>query len=248
MKLKDKVAVITGAASGIGATTAGVFAQEGAALSLWDVNLAGLEQMAQEIERSGGKVLTAKVDVADSQAIQAAVDATMERFGKIDILINNAGLVRDTISWKMTDDQWNLVIDVNLKSAFNCCRAIVPIMRKQRYGKIVNTASVALLGNPGQINYSAAKAGISALTRTLALEVGSHGINVNCVVPGTIATAGLAALPSEALKKLLEEKIALRRPGQPEEVAKLHVFLTSDDSSYITGQSIFIDGGLSVGV
>lgn len=248
MKLKDKAAIITGAAGGIGAATARLFARQGARLSLSDVDEAGLALVAEEIEGSGVEVIHMKVDVADACSVQAMVDATANRFGRIDILINNAGLARDAISWKMTDDQWDLVMDVNLKGTFNCCRAVLPIMRKQGYGKIVNTSSISALGNVGQANYAAAKAGVSALTRTLALEAAGNGINVNSVAPGPIDTPLTQSMPPGMLQKMVEESVPLRRLGQPEEIARLHLYLASDDSSFITGQTIFIDGGASVGI
>ncbi len=248
MKLDGKVAVITGAAGGIGAATARLFAREGAKLSISDMDEIRLAKIAEEIKGIGAEVIRTKVDVADANSVQAMIDATMHMFGKIDILINNAGIIRDAMSWKMTDDQWDLVVDINLKGTFNCCRAVLPIMRSQNYGKIVNTSSVSSLGNPGQANYSAAKAGISALTKTLALEAARNGININCVAPGFIDTPMTQSMPQEMVQRMIEENVPLRRMGQPEEVARLHLYLVSDDSSFITGQIIFIDGGVSVGI
>lgn len=248
MKLKGKVAIITGGGSGIGEATAKLFAQEGAKVVAADVNGEAAERVAEEIKKEGGEVLAVKVDVSRRQEAENMVAETLSRFGQIDILINNAGLFRDAMSWKMEDEQWNLVIDVNLKGTFLCSRAVIPHMRARNQGKIINTSSISVLGNPGQANYSAAKAGIIALTRTLALELARAGINVNCVAPGSIDTPILKGMPQDIVQRTVEEKVPLRRMGSPEEVAKLHLFLASEDSNYITGQVIFIDGGSSVGV
>ncbi len=244
MKLKDRIAIVTGAASGIGEATAKVFAQEGARLAIWDVNEAGVARVAEEIRGAGGEAIGIKADIASAEEVQAAVNDTMAKYGRIDVLINNAGLRADAMSWKMTEEQWDSIVDVNMKGTFNCCRAIVPIMRYQRYGKIVNTASAAALGNVGQINYAAAKAGVMAMTRTLALEVARHGINVNCVCPAA-DTGGLRSMPQDKLDRILSG-IPLKRLATPEEVGKLHLFLVSEDSSYMTGQVLFLDGGLTV--
>lgn len=246
MKLTGKIAIITGAAGGIGAATARLLAQEGARLCISDMDDVHLAKVAEEIQGTGADIIYTKTNVANAESVQAMVDATINKFGRIDILINNAGIIRDTMSWKMTDEQWDLVIDVNLKGTFNCCRAVLPIMRNQNSGKIVNTSSISARGNPGQANYSAAKAGIIALTQTLALEAAKNGININCIAPGFVDTQMTRSMPAGVFQRALE-KVPLRRMGQPEEVAKLHLFLVSDDSSFITGQTIYIDGGISVG-
>jgi len=248
MRLKDKIAIITGAGGGIGKATAERFAREGAKLVIADVNLQALEGVATSIHGMGGTVAFAKVDVTSPAEVEAMTRLALDQFGRIDILINNAGIIRDKFSWNMTDEQWNLVIDVNLKGTFLCCRAVIPSMRAQSYGKIVNTSSISSLGNPGQANYAAAKAGVSALTRTLALEVARYNINVNCVAPGAIDTPMIRSMPPEILNTWLEQKIPLKRLGNPSAVASLHTFLVSDEADYITGQTIFVDGGISVGV
>lgn len=248
MKLEGKVAIVTGAGSGIGEATAKLFAQEGARVVVLDVNAEGIDRVTKAIGAAGGLALGAKVDVSQSQEVSDMMAKVISEFGRVDILINNAGIFRDAMSWKMTDEQWDQTVDVCLKGSFLCCRAVIPHMRAQSYGKIVNTASIAVLGTPGQANYSAAKAGVVAMTKVLALELGRAGVNVNCVAPGSINTPILQAMPQEILQKGIQEKTPLRRIGQPEEVAKLHLFLVSEDSSYITGQLIFIDGGISVGI
>ncbi|MBI4320258.1 MAG: SDR family oxidoreductase [Chloroflexi bacterium] len=247
-RLSGKVAVITGAAGGIGAATARLFAHEGAKLSILDLDEDRLGGVAAELETVGAKVVHMVTDVTDSKSVQKLVDVTLDRFGRIDILLNIAGLTRDCMSWKMTDDQWNLCLDVNLRGTFNCCRAVLPIMRSQGYGKIVNTSSVSSLGNIGQVNYAAAKAGVSAMTKTLALEVAKFGINVNCVAPGFIDTMMTQAMRQDVLKRVVEEKVPLGRMGRPEEVGKLYLYLVSDDASFMTGQVVFLDGGISVGI
>lgn len=247
MKLKDKVAIVTGAASGIGEATARLFAQEGAKVVVADVSEVGIKRVAKEIMDEGGESLAVKVDVSQRQEVENMVAEAIKQFGQIDILINNAGIFRDAMSWKMSDEQWDLVVKVNLTGTFLCSRSVIPHMRAQNQGKIVNTSSISALGNPGQANYSASKAGIIALTKTLALELARGNINVNCVAPGSINTPMTKDMPQDILQKMVEEKVPLRRMGDPRDVAKLHLFLASEDSSYITGQVIFIDGGISVG-
>jgi 3-oxoacyl-[acyl-carrier protein] reductase len=248
MKLVDKVAIITGGGSGIGAATARLFAQEGAKVVVADVDEERIHRVAEEVRKGGGEALAHRADVTSREAVEGMVARTLDRFGRVDILINNAGLFRDAMSWKMGDEEWDLVLEVNLKGTFLCCRAVIPTMRAQNYGKIVNTSSIGALGNPGQANYSAAKAGVIALTKTLALELAPARINVNCVAPGSIDTPLLKGMPQDLLQRMVQERVPLRRMGLPEEVAKLHLFLTSDDAAYITGQVIFIDGGVSVGI
>lgn len=248
MRLKDKVALVTGGGSGIGEATAKLFAQEGARVALVDINAEGVERVAKAIIAEGGQALAIKADVAQRNEVEDAVAKVLNRFGQVDILINNAGIFRDAMSWKMDDRQWDQVISVCLKGTFICSQIVIPHMRLHNYGKIVNTASIAALGNPGQANYSAAKGGIISLTKTLALELARSNINVNCVAPGSIDTPIIKDMPQDILQRVVEDKVPFRRMGTPAEVAKLHLFLASEDSSYITGQIIFIDGGISVGV
>ena len=247
MRLKDKVALITGGGSGIGAAVARRFAQEGAKIAIGDVDVEGAEKVASEIKDAGGEALICKADVRKRDEVEAMVDHILREYGRLDILINNAGVTRDSLCARMSEEDWNFVVDVNLKGTFLCSKAAFRPMRKQRYGKIVNTASVAVRGNVGQVNYSASKAGIIGLTRTLALEFARAGICVNCIAPGFIETPMTEGLPEKVKEEALK-RIPLGRLGKPEEVANLHLFLASPESDYITGQVFFIDGGASIGI
>jgi 3-oxoacyl-[acyl-carrier protein] reductase len=247
VRLEGRVALVTGAASGIGAATALRFAREGALLALTDVARDALERVAADAGAAGAKVAAMQGDVSRKADVERVVAQATEAFGRVDVLVNNAGITRDGMATKLTEEQWDAVLDVNLKGTFLCAQAVLPGMRERGWGRIVNTASVSALGNIGQSNYSASKAGVIGLTRTLALEAAKYGITVNCVAPGAIATPMLATIP-EPIKEGLIGTIPLRRMAQPEEVAALHVFLASDEAGFITGQTIFIDGGMSVGV
>ena len=244
MRLRDKIAWITGAGSGIGAVTAKRFAAEGAKLALTDVNQESLDKVASEI---GGDVLTTIADVSNRDQVQANAKNIVEKFGQLDILIANAGLTRDGLSLKMSEVNWDLVLDVNLKGTFFCCQAAMRHMMSQKSGRIVTTASVASLGNPGQVNYSAAKAGIIGLTKTLALELAHFGITVNCVAPGATDTPMLQALKDEVREGMLK-MIPLKRFASPDDIAAAHLFFCSDDAAYVTGQVLFVDGGISTGI
>lgn len=242
--LQGKVAWITGAGSGIGAATARRFAREGALPALTDVNSEGLEKTAKEID---GDVLLVQADVTQRESVQAAVKTILERFGRLDILIANAGVTRDGLALRMSEANWDLVVDVSLKGTFLCCQAAMRPMMEQKTGRIVTTASVASLGNPGQANYSAAKAGIIGLTRTLSLELAPFGINVNCVAPGAVDTPMLQAVKENIRGEMLKQ-IPMKRFGSPDDVAAAHLFFCSPDADYITGQVLFVDGGLSTGI
>ena len=245
--VKDRVALITGAARGIGAVIAERFAKEGAAVIIADIVLDAANETADRIKSSGGKAEAAKLNVTDKEQVDALVSSIVERHGKLDILINNAGITRDALAMKMKVEDWDAVIDVNLKGTWIPSQAVIRPMRKQKWGRIVNTASVAALGNIGQANYSASKGAVMSLTRTLALELARSGITVNCVAPGAIMTPMLAEVPEDMRSKYLE-RIPVRRFGEPDDVANVHLFLCSDLAAYITGQTIFVDGGLSVGM
>lgn len=247
MRLKDRVAIITGASSGIGRACAKLFAREGAKVAIVARRKEMLEALAEEIRGEGGEVLPIAADVSKEEDVQRAVEETVKAFGGLHILINNAGLSRDNLALKMTREEWEEVMRVNLWGTFLFCRAAFRPMRKARYGKIVNTSSVAIRGNIGQANYAASKAGVIALTRTLALEYGRAGIRVNCVVPGVIETPMTEGLPKEMKEEVLR-RIPLGTLGKPEDVAYLHLFLASPESDYITGQAFFVDGGLTVGI
>ncbi len=247
MRLEGKVAIVTGASSGIGQAVARLFAQEGAKVALVGRRLEALREVASQIEAEGGVALPIQADVRLWEDVERAVREALDAFGSLQILVNNAGLTRDNLAVRMTEEEWDEVMEVNLRGTFLFCKAVFRPMRRQRYGKIVNTSSVVVRGNMGQANYAASKAGVIALTRTLALEFARAGIRVNCVAPGFIETPMTAGLP-ETVKEEALKRIPLGRFGKPEEVAQLHLFLASPESDYITGQIFFIDGGATVGL
>jgi 3-oxoacyl-[acyl-carrier protein] reductase len=244
MRLKDKVALITGGARGIGKAIALTFAREGANIVVADVNLETAQVTATEIEGLGRKALALEIDVTSYEKVEEGINKILDKMGKVDILVNNAGITKDNLLLRMSPADWDAVIDVNLKGTFNCIKAVIRPMIKQRSGKIISIASIiGLMGNPGQANYAASKAGIIALTKTVAKELASRNINANAVAPGFIQTAMTDKLP-EDLKKKMMEAIPLAKLGTPEDVANVCLFLASDESSYITGQTITIDGGM----
>ena len=244
MRLKDKVALITGSARGIGREIALGLAKEGANIVIWDVNLEAAALTQKDIESLGVKAMSAKVDVTSFTQVEEEVNKILDKYQKIDILVNNAGITKDNLLLRMSEVDWDAVINVNLKGTYNCTRSVSRVMLKQKSGKIVNIASIiGIIGNPGQANYAASKAGIIALTKTTAKEIASRGICVNAVAPGFIQTEMTAKLPPAVREKMLSQ-IPLNRFGQPEDVAKLCLFLSSSDSDYITGQTIIIDGGM----
>ena len=244
MRLKDKVALITGGARGIGKAIALAYAKEGADIVVADVNLEEAEKTAKEIELLGRKALALTMDVTDYTKVEEAVNKILDKFAKIDILVNNAGITKDNLLLRMSQLEWDVVLNVNLKGTFNCIRAVSRVMIKQRSGRIVSIASIiGLIGNPGQANYSASKAGIIALTKTAAKELASRNINVNAVAPGFIQTDMTAKL-SEELKQKMLSNIPLNKLGSADDVAAVCLFLASEDSSYITGQTIVVDGGM----
>lgn len=247
MRLKDRVALITGGGSGIGEATALLFSQEGAQIAICEVNEENARRVASTIMDKGGKSRHYLADVSHKAQVDELVSSVLKDFGRLDILINNAGINRDAILKRMTEEQWDLVLNVNLKGSFLCAKAASAPMMEQRYGRINNTSSIGALGNVGQANYSASKAGIIGLTKTLALELARFGINVNCVAPGPTVTPMISALPKD-LAERFKEGVPLKRFAEPREIANVHLFLASDESSYITGQVIFVDGGVSVGI
>ena len=246
MLLEGKTALITGAARGIGKAIALKFASEGANIAFTDLVIdENGEATRQEIEALGVTCKAYASNAADFQQTEEVVQQVKADFGTIDILVNNAGITKDGLMLRMTEAQWDAVIGVNLKSAFNFIHAVVPIMMRQRGGSIINMASVVgVHGNAGQSNYSASKAGMIALAKSIAQEMGPKGIRANAIAPGFIETAMTAALPEDVRKDWMT-KIPLRRGGKPEDVADVALFLASDLSSYVTGQVIQIDGGMN---
>jgi 3-oxoacyl-[acyl-carrier protein] reductase len=247
MRLKNKVALITGGGSGIGEATVLRFSEEGAKVVINDVNVDNANSVAEKVKVKGCEVLVCIADVCNKSDVENMVKQTIEKFGRLDILVNNAGINRDSFAKKMSEEQWDKVIDINLKGTFLCAQAALDPMIEQNSGKIINTASIGALGNIGQANYSASKAGVIGLTKTLALEGARYNITVNCVSPGATNTAMTAKMSPEIAQKV-KEKIPLKRFAEPKEIAEIHLFLASEESSYITGQVIFVDGGISVGI
>ena len=244
-RLADKVAIITGASRGIGREIAILFAKEGACLALTARKLETLEVVGKEIESLGGHApFLFALDVKDAQKVEEFADKTLDKYKRVDILVNNAGVTKDGLFVRMSESDWDEVLDVNLKGTFLCMRAVSKIMMKQRQGKIVNMASViGLTGNSGQANYAASKAGIIALTKSVAKELGSRNVRVNAIAPGFIETEMTRGL-SEELKATILKSIPAGVFGQPADVAKVALYLASDESDFITGQVITVDGGM----
>lgn len=244
MELEGKVALVTGAAQGIGKAISILLSKRGADIVLADINIEKAEETALEIESIGRRAMAVKVNVADPEDVEKMVQTVIERFGKIDILVNNAGITRDKLILRMTEEDWDAVIDINLKGTFNCTKSCIRHMSRQKSGKIVNIASVVgEMGNAGQANYAASKAGVIGFTKTIAREFAQRGINVNAIAPGYIQTPMTDALP-EKVKEDLKRLIPMERLGQPEDVAQAVLFLVSETSSYITGQVLNVNGGI----
>lgn len=245
MLLEGKVALVTGASRGIGKAIALLLAENGADVA---VNFAGstaaAEAVAAEIEKMGRKAILVQGDVSQTEVCAEMVDKVVKEIGHIDILVNNAGITRDTLLLRMKEEDWDAVLNTNLKGVFNCTKAAVKYMAKQRSGSIVNISSVvALMGNAGQANYAAAKAGILGFTRSVAKEMAARGIRVNAVTPGFIKT-DMTSVLSEKVVAAMEASIPLARLGEPEDIAKAVLFLVSDNAAYITGQTLHVDGGM----
>jgi 3-oxoacyl-[acyl-carrier protein] reductase len=244
MILKGKVAIVTGGARGIGKSIVTEMAREGCDLVVSDIDLDGAAAAAKEVEAIGRKAIPLKSDVSSSEDVENMVKSAVAAFGKIDILVNNAGITRDALLIRMSESDWDRVLDINLKGAFLCTKSVLRLMMKQRSGKIINMASVVgVSGNAGQANYSASKAGLIGFTKSIAKEAASRNIQVNAIAPGFIETEMTGRLPDE-VKTWFIENSPIKRPGKPEEVARVAVFLASSDSDYITGQVIHIDGGM----
>jgi len=244
MDLKDKVAIVTGAAQGIGKVIALGLAKCGADIAVSDINEDSLNTAVKEIEALGRKAIAVKMDVSSLKDCEDMVKKTVEAFGKIDILINNAGITRDTVLLRMKEEQWDQVISVNLKGTFNCTKAVIRSMFKQKSGTIINISSVTgAMGNAGQANYSASKAAVMGFTKSIAREYAHCGITVNAVAPGFIKTAMTDAIPEKDRDAMISI-IPAKRLGLPEDVADTVCFLASDMASYITGQIIHVNGGM----
>ncbi|HXF44987.1 MAG TPA: 3-oxoacyl-ACP reductase FabG [Burkholderiaceae bacterium] len=246
MRLKDKVAIITGAAQGIGFATARKFLDEGAIVAVADVKPDAVQAAARELKRNGEAVAGFAVDVTKRPQIDAMVEAVKRRWGRIDVLVNNAGITQDARLQKMTDEQFDRVIEVNLKGVYNCAKAVVDTMIEQGSGVILNASSVVgIYGNYGQTNYAAAKFGVIGFVKTWAREMGPKGVRCNAVAPGFISTSILQTIPDKVMESITE-RVPLKRLGRPEEVANVYAFLASDEASYINGAVIEVAGGMTV--
>ena len=245
MLLDGKVALVTGGSRGIGRAIALRLAEEGAKVAIsYAGNVKAAEEVKAAIEEKGGKAILVQADVSDSEAAEGMVASVVEAFGTVDILVNNAGITRDAIFARMKEEDFNAVINTNLKGVFHCTKAVTKLMMKQRSGRIVNMASVVgVTGNAGQANYSAAKAGVIGFTKSVARELAGRGITVNSVAPGFIET-DMTAVLSDKVKEAMTEEIPLKRAGKPEDVANAVLFLASDNAAYITGQVLHVDGGM----
>lgn len=247
MKLEHKVAIVTGASRGIGKAIALELARSGADVVInYSGNEEAAKNVANEIEQLGRRALVIKANVAVSSEVEEMFKEAINAFGKVDILVNNAGITRDNLMMRMKEEEWDAVINTNLKGVYNCMKAATRPMMRQKSGRIVNISSVVgILGNPGQVNYVAAKAGVIGITKTMAKELASKGITVNAVAPGFIETDMTDEL-SEGIREGLLKQIPLNKLGQPEDIAKVVRFLVSEDAQYMTGQTISVDGGMAM--
>ena len=248
MQFADKVAIVTGSSRGIGRAIALRFAAGGAKVVVnYHSNEAAANQVVEQVRAGGGEAIAVQADVSQPAQAQALIEAAQKAFGRVDILVNNAGTTRDTLIIRMSEEDWDLVLDTNLKGTFNCIKAATRPMMRQRYGRIVNVTSVSgLSGNAGQANYASAKAGLVGLTKTVAKELGSRNITCNAVAPGYVPTDLTGTLPPELVEQAIQRAI-LGRAGTAEDIAAAVTFLASDDASFITGQVLTVDGGLSMG-
>jgi 3-oxoacyl-[acyl-carrier protein] reductase len=248
-RLDGRVAIVTGAGRGIGAAEAVKMAQEGANVAVLDLSAEAGQDTVEAVQKAGAEGIAVACDVSSAKQVGAAFQEVANRFGRIDILVNNAGLLRDNLLFKMTEDDWDKVLDVHLKGSFLCTQAVQKYMVEQEYGRIIMTSSIVALGNKGQVNYSAAKAGLQAMARTLSLELGRFNVTVNAVAPGWIETemtkeaAERVGITMEDMKERFAKNIPLKRFGKPEDVANVVAFLCSDEASYISGETIYVAGG-----
>ncbi len=243
MILKNKIAVITGGSRGIGKATAILFAKEGATVIILDVLTEG-NKTTEDIRKEGGRAFYMEMDVSEPEQIDKTFESIITDHDRIDILINNAGITRDHTLHKMTADEWQRVIDINLSGVFHCTKSVVPYMKERGFGRIISASSiVGLRGGFGQTNYAAAKAGIIAMTKTWAFELGKYGITANCIAPGFISSDMTDAIPDEARERMISE-IPVKRTGTPEDIANGYLFLASDNASFINGICLSIDGGV----
>jgi 3-oxoacyl-[acyl-carrier protein] reductase len=245
-RLQDKVCIVTGGAQGIGLATALKFAREGAAVAVWDLTRPGIEEAVRQCREAGAQAEGWVVDVADRDMVDAATHGTLQRFGRIDVLVNNAGITKDARLQKMTAEQFDAVIDVNLRGVFHCSQAVCASMIEQGRGVILNASSVVgLYGNFGQTNYAASKFGVIGFTKTWSRELGPKGIRVNAVAPGFVMTHILDTIPEKVLDDM-KHRVPLHRLGTPEEIANVYCFLASDEASYVNGAVLEVSGGMTV--
>ncbi len=244
MMLKDKIAIVTGAARGIGESIAKSFAEQGCKVVVSDIDLQGVQHVASDIESSGSTAKAVKSDVSNAKDAEDLISLTLKEFGRIDVLVNNAGITRDNLLMRMNEQDWDSVIAVNLKGTYNCIKAATRPMMKQRSGRIINLSSVVgVMGNAGQANYAASKAGVIGLTKSVAKELAQRNILVNAIAPGYIETEMTKKLPASAHESFMT-LIPMKRAGTPREVANICLFLASDLANYTTGQVIHVDGGM----
>ena len=247
--VQDRVALVTGAAQGIGAAVAQRLAADGAKVGVLDLNQDAARAVAEQITAAGGQAIGLGADVSKRDQVQAAVDNLVETFGGLHVLVNNAGVLRDNLLFKMTDDDWTLVMEVHLRGAFLCSQIAQKHMVAAKYGRIVSMSSTSALGNRGQANYSTAKAGLQGLTKTLAIELGPFGVTANAIAPGFIETAMTKATAErigttiEAMREATASAVPVRRGGVPEDIANTVAFFAGEESGYVTGQVIYVDGG-----
>ncbi|MCC6868663.1 MAG: 3-oxoacyl-ACP reductase FabG [Burkholderiales bacterium] len=246
MRLESKVSIITGAGQGIGQATALKFAKEGAKVAVCDINMEKVAETVRLLKEMGGEAIGFKVDVTDKDSIAAMIQGVMAKWGRIDTLVNNAGIVQDAQFKKMSEDQFDRVIDVNLKGVYNCTKAVVDIMLQQNSGVILNASSiVGIYGNFGQTNYAATKFGVIGMVKTWARELGRKGIRANAICPGFVETPILATMP-EKVVRMMEDRVPMGRLARPEEIANTYAWLASDEASYINGAVIEVSGGVTI--